>query len=435
LPQSAISIIFIIILTVSVFGCAPATPIVVVIPKTPTVAAVIPTAIQTIPPTETPLLVPTQIAFDPKATIKIAVHVPLSAGNSRSGTDIVRAAEFAAEQLAAPLTELGYKLELVSYDDQSNTEVAVANAKQIVADPEILCSVDHHDTGVMIRTSETYHLNGLAFVSPSSTATNITDRSYPEVNRIVGRDDGQGIAGAQFAHDQGISRVYIVFAHTNHSEKNADYFLREAIRLGVTVVGKWDTDLKENFEWVLRRVLAANPDLVYFATNYDQAGPFFREARAAGYTGAFLSSDEANRSALVELAGPSLVEGGGTYFTETVALATYYSDATQFVNDFDARHNSLPREYAVQGYDATGICIKAIEEASKAKGGELPTRKEVAKAIRALVDYQGITGIYNFNKKGDLIPATYYVFKVVSPDPANWNQNTIVATYNVDPPR
>ena len=46
--------------------------------------------------------------------------------------------------------------------------------------------------------------------------------------------------------------------------------------------------------------------------------------------------------------------------------------------------------------------MKAIEEASKAKGGDLPTRAEVAQAIRALKDYKGITGTYNFNKNGDL---------------------------------
>ena len=431
--QSAAPIIFIIILTTSLFGCAPATPIVVIVP---TNTAVIPNATPTnLPPPETAIPAPTQTAFVPKATLKLVVHVPLSAGQTRVGTDIVRAAELAVHQLSGPLIDLGYNLEVVSYDDQASIDVSIANAKEIVANPEILCGVEHHDANILIQTSEIYHSNGLPFVSPSSTATNVTDRIYPEVNRIVGRDDGQGIAAAQFARDQGFTRVYVVHANSNHSEKNADYFLREASRLGVTVVGKWDTNLKENFGAVLRHVLAANPDLIYFATKVHQAGPFFREARTAGYTGAFLSSDVVNRSTLVELASPSLVEGGGTYFTETVALATHYSDAAQFVQDFDSIHGSNPRKYAAQAYDATGICIKAIEEASNAKGGELPTRKDVANAIRALVNYKGITGTFSFNRKGDLTPATYYIYKVVSPDPANWNQNTIVATYDVEPPR
>ena len=348
---------------------------------------------------------------------------------------MAHAAELAVQQLAGPLTELGYKIELVSYDDQGSIDIGEANADEIVASPDILCGLGHNNSGVTIQASEIYHYAGLPLISPSITETTYTDRSYPEVNRIVGRDDGQGMAGAQFAHAQGFTRVYILRNNTSYSEKNADYFLREARNLGVNIVGLWDTDLKENFEWVLRRVLAADPDLVYFSSKVDQAGPFFREARAAGYTGAFLSSEGVNRSSLVELAGPSSVEGGGIYFTEMAAPASYYPDTTQFITDFNFYYGSYPRVYAAQAYDATAICMKAIEEASKAKGGELPTRKEVAIAIRALVDYHGITGTYNFNKKGDLTPAKYFIFKVASPDPAKWEQNTIVATFDIEPPR
>lgn len=424
--------IFIAILLISLIGCAPATPIVIALPTT---AAVIPTETLTIPPTETPTQFPTQTPFNPKATIKIVVHVSLTGRGSRTSADLAHAAELAVKQLADPLMELGYKIELVSYDDQSDVEVGMANAKEIVADPEILCGVGHYDSDVTIRASDTYHYAGLAFISPSNTSPAVTDRSYLEINRIVGRDDGQGIAGAQFAQAQGYNRVYILRSSGTYSERNADYFLRESQRLGVTVVGTWVTDLKENFEWVLRRVLAADPDLIYFASRADQAGSFFKEARAAGYTGAFLSSDRANRPALVELAGPSSIEGGGIYYTEMTAPAGYYTGATQFITDFSFTYGSFPRVYAAQAFDATGICLKAIEEASKAKGGELPTREEVANVIRALEDYQGITGTFSFNKKGDLAPAKYFVYKVVSSDPGNWDQNTIITTLDVKPPR
>ena len=79
--------------------------------------------------------------------------------------------------------------------------------------------------------------------------------------------------------------------------------------------------------------------------------------------------------------------------------------------------------------------MKAIEEASKAKNGELPTRKEVANAIRAIVDYKGITGTFSFNKKGDPLLAKYFIFKVASIDPGKWDQNAIVSTIEAEPPK
>jgi branched-chain amino acid transport system substrate-binding protein len=78
--------------------------------------------------------------------------------------------------------------------------------------------------------------------------------------------------------------------------------------------------------------------------------------------------------------------------------------------------------------------MKAIEAASKTKGGELPTRAEVANAIRALQDYQGITGIFNFDKNGDPDPAQYFIFQVISTDPNDWDQNTLIASFEMPPP-
>ncbi len=413
-------------------GCAPATPIVIDVPAN---TAVIPTEAISVPPTETPTPFPTETPFNPKATIKIAVQVPLTGGGSHEGTEIVRGADLAAHQLAGPMNQLGYAIELVSYDDQGNVDIGIANANEIVADPQILCGVGHYNSNVTVQASEIYHLHGLAFISPASTLSTVTDRYYPEVNRVVGRDDGQGMAAARFAATQGFQRVYIIHSNSSYSEKNADYFRREAYNLGVSVIGISATDQKEKFDGIIRRILAANPDMVYVATRADQAGPFFREARAAGYTGTFMGTDVVNRSSLLQLAGPSLVEGGGMYFTEIVAPPASYPNANQFIDDFNHYYGDYPRIFAAQAYDATGMCIKAIEEASKAKGGELPTRKEVTQGIRSLGTYNGVTGQLNLNNKGDPNPATYFVYQVVSPDPANWSENKIITTFDVEPPK
>jgi branched-chain amino acid transport system substrate-binding protein len=201
----------------------------------------------------------------------------------------------------------------------------------------------------------------------------------------------------------------------------------------VKVVGMLTTEVSDNFSSIVTRVMNLKPDVVYFASLAGQAGPFFRQARAAGYTGAFLTIDSS--PALAEQAGPLLTEGGGAYYIDTIAPVEAFPGTTQFVKDFDNRYGSAPHLFSGQAYDAAGICLKAIEEASKATGGELPTRAEVAKAIRALVDYNGITGTYNFNKKGDPTVAKYFVFKVTAADAASWTQNPVIATFEIAPPK
>lgn len=214
------------------------------------------------------------------------------------------------------------------------------------------------------------------------------------------------------------------------------HFKNKAVNLGIEIVGNMSTDAMKDFGRIIDRVTASDADLVYFSTlNVDQAGAFFREARAAGYIGAFLGNDGINNPALIEIAGPLAIEGGGMYFTAITATISYYPEAVNYLECFETIYGTTPQIFAVQVYDAAGICLKAIEEASKAKDGEIPTRAEVGEAIRSLQDYQGISGTYNFDKNGDPDPAQYFVFQVVSLDTNNWDKNTIVATYEISPPK
>jgi branched-chain amino acid transport system substrate-binding protein len=81
------------------------------------------------------------------------------------------------------------------------------------------------------------------------------------------------------------------------------------------------------------------------------------------------------------------------------------------------------------------ICLKAIENAAAKAGNKMPTRAAVAQEIRALKDFSGITGTINFNSKGDLTEAKYFVIQVVSADPTKWGDNKVDQTVSLAPPQ
>ena len=390
----------------------------------------------TTPPSIQPSEIPTTTVtpFVSKAVIKIASQGPFSGNQAIFGTDMLHGAQLAVQQLAGPLIEQGYQIRLIPYDDRNNLDMALASAAEIVADPQMLCTIGHYTSRITIQLSERYHEAGLALVAPSTTSNVLTDRGYPEINRVIGRSDGQGIAGAQFAKAQGFTSVYIITQKDDYGLKSAENFRLEASRIGIKVLGMLITDMLEDPTLALKRMMAANPDLVYYAGTADQAIAFFKEARATGYAGTFLGLDDLNNPPMVGLAGPSLVRDGGLYFTILAAPANFYPGAAQFILDFDIHYGTRPLLFATRAYDAAGVCIKAIEVASKAKGGEIPTRAEVVNAIRALKDYKGITGTYTFNDQGDPTLMQYYVFKVVSVDLTKWEQNSIIASYDIAPP-
>ena len=166
-----------------------------------------------------------------KGTIKVAVQAPLSGEQAALGEHIKLGAQLAIEEANKAFKALGYDLILVPYDDQAKPEVGVANARNIVADPNVLVMVGHFNSGVALPASEIYKDAMLVMISPANTATEITDRGYPNVNRVCGRDDVQGPVGARFAaHDLKLKTVYIIHDKTLYGQGVAENFRSEAPR-------------------------------------------------------------------------------------------------------------------------------------------------------------------------------------------------------------
>lgn len=359
--------------------------------------------------------------------IKIATQSPLSGGQSLLGVDIKNGAALAVEQLSGPLTEMGFTVELAPYDDQATPDVGVANAKAIVADPAILCGVGHLNSGVMIPSSEEYHTAGLAFVSPANTNPVVTTRGYAEVNRVVGRDDVQApVAEAYAFNELGAKTVYIIHDKTAYGQGVAEFFRAAAEKDGMEVMGFEGTEETANFDAIITPMLAAAPDVLFFSGLYNQAGVFFKQARDAGYEGTFMGTDGMDASGLADLAGDSLVKGGGMVYTSVAGPASAYPKAAKFAADFKAKFGADPQPFAVQGYDSATVCLKAIENAAKAANGEIPTREAVRDAIRAL-NIEGIAGNIAFDSIGDLPTAKYFIIKVNATSGDTWNTNEIVA--------
>ena len=364
--------------------------------------------------------------------IKIASQSPLSGGQSAVGVGIRNGVELAIQQLGGNLRDMGFQIQYVPYDDQASPDVGVANAQQIVADPEILAVIGHYNTGVAIPSSEVYNQNQLLMVSPANTGPAVTDRGLPIVNRVVGRDDLQGPTGAQFAASlEDVETVWVLHDTTAYGQGVAEFFRQEAEAQGLVVLGFEGTEERANFDGIIQPILALAPDLIYFGGIYDQVGIFISQARAAGYEGYFMGPDGIDSPDLAELAGEAVV---GTYYTTVAGPASIYPNAAQFIEDYTEAYGEPPTPFAAQAYDSAAIVLAALERAIEANGGELPTREQLAAEARATENYEGLTGTITFDDNGDPEYSNYYVLQVVSADPAQWSSNTVICTIQIPSP-
>jgi branched-chain amino acid transport system substrate-binding protein len=367
--------------------------------------------------------------------IKIATQSPLSGSMSVIGSDIKSGTQLAIEQLSGPLTKMGFKIQLAPYDDQGNPDTGVANAKAIVSDPEILGVIGHYNSGVQIPSSEEYHAANLANISPANTNPRVTDRGYLEVSRVCGRDDVQGAVGAQYAKKRGIKNVFVMHDKTAYGQGIAEYFQKEARTLGVKVAGFTGTEEKANFDAILSPVLASKPDCIYFGGMFDQAAVLFKQARQKGFKGMCLSDDGFDSPDSTKIGGDALLQGAGTFFSTVSGPASIYPGTKKFVADFKAKFGNDPQPFAAQSYDATAMLLKGIEMAAKANGGKVPEREAVAKAVRALQQFKGITGTITFDRKGDPMMARYFVVQDTAKDPAQWANNKVIETLDIKAPQ
>src|SRR5512132_3323220 len=343
-----------------------------------------------------------------KGTIKIATQSPLSGGQAALGEGIKLGTQLAVEKFKGNLEKAGFKVDLVPFDDQAKPDVGVANAKNIIADKDIMVVIGHLNSGVAIPSSEVYKEVTLAMISPANTNPIVTDRNYVNVNRVCGRDDVQGVVGSEFAHGtMKVKSAYIVHDKTQYGQSIAEFFKADAEKKGIKVVAFEGTEEKSNFDAILTPIKAKNPDVIYFGGIYDQAAPFFKQAREKGIKAAFMGPDGMDSSDLTKIAGAAVK---GMFYTSVAGPVDVYPAAKAFKAEYKEKFKKDPEPFAAQAYDSAALGLKAIEAAAKAAGGKVPSREQVSVQVRK-AKYSGLTGSVEFDEKGDPKKALFFVLQ------------------------
>jgi branched-chain amino acid transport system substrate-binding protein len=366
-----------------------------------------------------------------KGTIKIVSQTPLSGGQSVLGTATKNGVELAVQDFGKLVTAYGFKLVFEPYDDQANKDIGVVNANRLINDPDVLGVVGHVNSGVAIPSSEVYARVNLTMVSPSNTNPLITDRKSTAAvtNRVCGRDDVQGPAGAEFAvKTLKAKRIYVLNDKTAYGEGIAAAFADKAKELGAQIILDQGVESAErDFSSLLNRAVVDKPDVMYFGAIYDQAAPLIKQARAKGVTATIMGGDGWDSSDLQALAGAENMKN--VYFTTTSAPISALPAAKRFAERYKTKFNKDPEGYSAYGYDAAHVVIQAIANAIRDGKGAKPVRAAVAKAVRG-VKFAGITGAIAFNARGDL-PVAKYV--VIAPQ-TQYTQNKVAQIVSVASP-
>jgi branched-chain amino acid transport system substrate-binding protein len=333
------------------------------------------------------------------AEVKLGVAGPITGGSAAFGAQLKQGAEQAVADINAAGGILGQKIVLSVGDDRADPKEGVSVANKFVGDG-VKFVVGHFNSGVTIPASEIYQENGILEITPAATNPKVTERKMWNVFRTCGRDDQQGgIAGGIIATRFKGKRVAVVHDKTTYGQGLADETRKAMNAKGIKEVfyegvNKDDKD----FNALVSKLKASNPDLVYWGGLHDTGGLILRQMRDGGLKAPLMGGDGITDDEFAVIAGPG-AEG---------TLMTFSPDprknpANKNIVEVFRKKGFEPQAYTLYSYAAIQIIKQAAEQAKSLDP------KKVAEVMHSGKTFQTVLGDITYDKKGDVSTDGYLV--------------------------
>ena len=331
-------------------------------------------------------------------TIHLGFSAALTGDYANLGLDEQNGVMLALEDKKSEV--LGFKIDLISNDDQCEGSPAMAIAEKMVADPQFIGLIGYMCSGGSIPASKTLEKHGYSMISPSSTAAEYTARGMKNVFRTCFNDAAQGKVAAEYAAKVlKVKTAAVLHDKSQYGQPIAENFKNTFESLGGKAVAfEGVTRGDKDFRPILTKIKPMNPQAVYFGGMAAEGALVMRQMRDVGIQKAVYISDDGCYSV------PDFIEGAGeasdgAYITFARPAGESYK---KWEDRFVARFKGKPVTFAPQAYDATLAILMAVEKVGKvqADGSLVIGKKALADAIRS-VEFEGATGKVGFTETGD----------------------------------
>jgi branched-chain amino acid transport system substrate-binding protein len=339
-----------------------------------------------------------------KVSVVIGSVAPLTGGIAHLGKDNENGARLAIEEANAGGPKLEGKdvqFDLISLDDQADPKVGVTVAQKLV-DTKVAGVVGHLNSGVTIPASVVYHGANppIPMISGSATNPEVTERGFDNVFRVVGRDDQQGPAIANYlAATVKPKLVAVIDDATSYGEGLADQVEKTLAAAGVKVLPREKgTDKTTDWKAVLTKVKGGSPDAIFYGGMDATGGPLLRQGRELGIKAVFSFGDGSCTENMKQLAG----EAADGLLCSQAGIPPQAA-SKKFLDAYKKRFGVDPILYSPFTYDATNLLIAAMKKADSADPAKyLPELRKI--------DFTGATGKIVFDAKGDRKDAEITIF-------------------------
>jgi len=334
--------------------------------------------------------------------VKIGHVAPLTGGIAHLGKDNENGARLAIEEANAANLQIGgkpVKFELLAEDDQADPKVGNTVAQKLV-DAKVVGVVGHLNSGTTIPASAIYQQAGIPMISGSATNPALTEQGFKGIFRVVGRDDQQGPAVANYLVASAKPKtVAIIDDATAYGEGLANEVEKTLKAAGIKVLPREKgTDKTADWKAVLTKIKGKKPDAVFYGGMDATGGPLLKQARELKIGATFAFGDGACTDKMAELAG----EAAEGLICSQAGIPVQAAGAN-FTQNYKAKFGIDPILYAPFTYDAAKLLIEAMKKVDS-------TDPAVYLPALQSIEFKGASGAIRFDEKGDRKDAEMTIF-------------------------
>lgn len=320
---------------------------------------------------------------------------PLSGGAASYGISVKQGAEIAVEEINAAggvtVGDKTLKFSLEFLDDEAEGDVA-SSAYNTLMDKKIDALLGTVTSGAGLAIAADTFEDGIFQVTPSGSALGLTE--YDNQFRLCFTDPVQGETMAQFAIEElAYKKIAIIYNNSDeYSTGVAQAFVDKAKALGGEIVAQ-EAFVKDavDFTTQLTKIKNTDADAIFVPAYYQDAAHITTQGKELGIDLPFLGSDGWD-GVIAKVVDASVLEGA-------IFLSPFFSSdenpAVQaFVKTYQEKYNSVPDQFAADGYDTIYVMKAALEKAASTKSADLI-------AAMTQIEVDGLTGKMTFNADGE----------------------------------
>ena len=340
--------------------------------------------------------------------ILIGVIVPTSGSEATYGKDMLNSYKLAVEEINAKGGVLGKKLKLYDADDAADATTATKAASKIISQ-NVDFVVGGYASGAIIPTMQQFYDAKLLLLITAANSTKITAEGFNQSFMINSPGSFAVVTLKELILSLGKAKVALIHQGDDYTQNLAELCTAglPAGNSGIEIVA---TELMEkgapDVSAIATAVRNSGADFLYWCGYHDDGSKIIKQLRRDGWEGVICVGDGSADPELITACG---ADGEGVYVTSPPYVKLAGESGKKFFDDYKAKYNKEPGNYATLAYDTIYLLKEAIEKANTID-------TEAVRNVVQNIEFKGLSSTITFTPDREMATSNFMILQIKDGD-------------------